>query len=382
MKKPIYLRLLALTFLTLLLPACVKDNTPPPTPLKSNIPMRFTPKTLWSDHATNGANGQFLSLAPAVSKTIILTAGNDGEVAAIDRLSGDTRWSVDLDKAFTSPPAINATTAFIGTLKGELIAINLTNGKIRWQANLTSSLFAKPAISGNTVVVHVHNDDIMAFNAKTGKVLWHNIGTASQLILQGDSAPAIHQKTVYIGLSTGFLEALNLATGQLKWNRPVSLPTGASEVANIIDISGQPAVAAPFIYAVSYQGNVASLNLDDGKPLWQKPLSSFKPIALTQDKLFVTSFDSKVYALDRDTGKILWVQNKLAYRFLSAPAVIGKYIVVGDYAGYLHFLSIQDGHLSSRIKLSRSGIRAKPIVYGKNIYINTNNGYVIAVSIG
>ena len=379
--KKFYYHCISTAIAVLLLAGCATDNTPPPTPLASNLPMRFTPTILWSTHATEGADGQFISLAPAISKNLIVTAGNRGDVVALDRSSGDKLWSVNFDAAFTSTPAIHNNTVYVGTLKGKLYAINLDNGKLRWRVQLPSSVFAKPVIDANTIVVHAHNDDVLAFNATSGKVMWHKPGSPPSLMLQGDSAPIIEGNTAFVGLSTGFLEAINLTTGKIKWDRPVSLPTGSSEVANIISISGQPAIKTPFIYAVSYQGNVAALNMDNGKSLWQHPLSSYKPIFATNDKLLISSADSKVYALDRETGKVLWVQKKLAYRFLSAPVLIGKNVVVADLAGYLHFLSIQDGHLTSRIKVASKGIRAKPIVRGNTIYVNTNDGHIVAIKV-
>lgn len=364
---------------TLFLNGCVKDNTPPPSPLTKNLPMQFSPSIVWKTDATYGTDTEFLTLAPALWHNTLVTAGYRGEVVALRQTSGNRLWVKRFDAAFTSTPLIHNNTVYVGTLKGFLYAINLKNGALRWKAALPSSLFATPAGHENIIVAHVHNDDIMAFDSESGKVLWHKPGSSPSLMLQGDSAPVIHDDAVYVGLSTGFLSAYDLSTGDIKWDRPISLPTSTSAVANIMDIAGQPAIKLPFIYAVSYQGNVAALNMDSGKTLWQHSLSSYKPISATQDKLIVTSANSNIYALDRETGKVLWVQKKLAYRHLSAPSVMGDNIVVGDFAGYLHFLSTQDGHINARLKLSRQGIRAQPIVSGKMLYVNTIDGDVFAV---
>ena len=63
---------------------------------------------------------------------------------------------------------------------------------------------------------------------------------------------------------------------------------------------------------------------------------------------------------------------------LTAPAVVGNYLVLGDYAGYVHWLMAAEGTLVARQQLDKKGIQAAPIVYGNTVYIQGAGGTLAA----
>jgi outer membrane protein assembly factor BamB len=73
----------------------------------------------------------------------------------------------------------------------------------------------------------------------------------------------------------------------------------------------------------------------------------------------------------------LWQQNKLQYRILSGPAMMGNYIVVGDAEGYLHWIAKSDGHFAGRVSTG-SAIYASPVVENNVLYALTKSGYLTA----
>jgi len=60
--------------------------------------------------------------------------------------------------------------------------------------------------------------------------------------------------------------------------------------------------------------------------------------------------EGDVVRLDRRTGAEEWRQKSLAHRGVSAPAVVGDTVVVGDYEGVIHWLDPSDGHFLARAK--------------------------------
>ena len=95
----------------------------------------------------------------------------------------------------------------------------------------------------------------------------------------------------------------------------------------------------------------------------------------------MTSDTSVVTAYDRASGATLWKQDKLLGRRLSAPAVLGSLIAVGDYQGYVHFLERQDGAFVARVSTDGSGISARPLKVGRNVVVQTNSGGLYAISV-
>ena len=49
----------------------------------------------------------------------------------------------------------------------------------------------------------------------------------------------------------------------------------------------------------------------------------------------------------------MWKQTALHQRALTAPVQQGNYLIVGDYEGYLHWLSKEDGHIVARARIQQ-----------------------------
>jgi outer membrane protein assembly factor BamB len=89
----------------------------------------------------------------------------------------------------------------------------------------------------------------------------------------------------------------------------------------------------------------------NGQLLWSRDVASSTGISLDAEMLYVTDIAGDVWALSRRGGGTMWKQSALHQRALSAPVQQGNYIVVGDYEGYLHWLSKEDGHLAGRTRI-------------------------------
>ena len=82
----------------------------------------------------------------------------------------------------------------------------------------------------------------------------------------------------------------------------------------------------------------------------------------------------KRQALDAASGAAAWKQQDLKYRRLSPPAFYKGYVVVGDYKGYLHWLSPGDGKIVARTRLGSDPIAAPPVVAGELLYVMDVDG--------
>ncbi|CAM5323028.1 Outer membrane protein assembly factor BamB OS=Stutzerimonas stutzeri OX=316 GN=bamB PE=3 SV=1 [Stutzerimonas stutzeri] len=88
-----------------------------------------------------------------------------------------------------------------------------------------------------------------------------------------------------------------------------------------------------------------------------------------------------VEGVDERSTTALWSNDALARRQLSAPAVFSSYVVVGDREGYLHLLSQVDGRFVARERIDSSGLRARPVVEGDWLYVFSNDGKLVALTI-
>ena len=61
----------------------------------------------------------------------------------------------------------------------------------------------------------------------------------------------------------------------------------------------------------------------------------------------------------------------LAY---TPEAEVGDYVVVGDYQGYVQWLSRKDGAILGRVQVDSDGIEASPVAVGKRVYVYSRGG--------
>ena len=149
----------------------------------------------------------------------------------------------------------------------------------------------------------------------------------------------------------------------------------------MVDIDADPVLDGNDLFAVSFQGQIAALDPRNGEILWQREMSSHAGLAVDATAVYVTDESSHVWALDRRSGSTLWKQTDLQHRRLTAPVVQGRYVVVGDFEGYLHWLSKDDGRIVGRLQVDDDGIAAAPVTASDTLYYLGRGGRVGAVTI-
>jgi outer membrane protein assembly factor BamB len=133
---------------------------------------------------------------------------------------------------------------------------------------------------------------------------------------------------------------------------------------------------------VAYQGRVACFDTQSGTTIWARDMSSVAGLDADHRGAYITDDKNAVVALDKSNGGSLWKQDKLFGRGLSAPLAFGRFVIVGDFEGYLHLLSREDGSFAARIATDGSAIGAQPIALdGNSILVQTRNGGVFAINV-
>lgn len=377
--KKITQRLLISGFCTALLAGCATDNTPKPTPLSEKAPNAISVKVLWSRSVTNGNDGQNLTIGSALQGNTVVTAGYDGHVVAMNLANGNTLWDTNIDHAISATPGTNSTTVFVGTKDGELYALDLTTGQIKWHASLSSLILGAPSATDDVVVVQCHDSTVQAFSSDTGKQLWSYQVTSPSLTLYSNSSPIIYNGNVFVGFDNGQLGTFDLYRGIEVWQLPIAIPSSTEAVENMVDIDGTPVIDNNILFSTSYHGTLSAVNLANAQVVWMRTNSSYEAPVVQNNQVFAVDETGRVLAFDESTGTTLWQQKDFLYRFVSAPAIVNSDVVVGDYAGYVHFLSINDGHPLARYEVSSSGIKAQPLVYNNEVIVTTNDGKVVAL---
>jgi outer membrane protein assembly factor BamB len=145
---------------------------------------------------------------------------------------------------------------------------------------------------------------------------------------------------------------------------------------------GLPVVDGDRVCAVAYQGRVGCFDTQSGTTIWARDMSSIAGMDADHRGAYITDDKNAVVALDKANGGSLWKQDKLSGRGVSAPLAFGRFVIVGDFQGYVHFLSREDGAFAARIATDGSAIGAPPVpLDNDSILVQTRNGGVFSISV-
>jgi len=353
---------------------------PEPTPLT-----HFTPSVklqiIWRHRVGDGSSHYYYRLRPVVDQKVIFVASYNGKIVAFLAKNGRQLWQRHYPYTFTSGLGDWQHFLFVVSRSGLLLALDKHNGKIIWSVNIGSSVLAPPLVSNGIVLVNAFNGTLTAYRAKNGQVLWQVKQPMPNLILHLGGRPSIWQQHIICGFANGKMGLFNLNNGQQHWLVSIATPQGSSLVERMVDVDIPPLVDGHRVFIASYQGRLLALNLQNGAILWQHQLSAYAGMVADDHFLYVVAADGKIWAFDKKTGTTLWRNTQLAYRGISGPAIIDHYLAVGDHAGFIHLLSLADGHFVARRRINLTSIVTTPVVSDQAIYFYTMAGQLFAYRI-
>ncbi|MFL9877569.1 outer membrane protein assembly factor BamB [Herbaspirillum rhizosphaerae] len=350
-----------------------KEVNPPAALVEFKQTLRT--KTVWTTSVGKAGNFQF---SPVFAADSIFAAGADGTVVRVNAATGQAIWRISAGSLTAGVGSDGNTVAVVGE-KGVVQAFD-ASGKSLWKASAPTEVLSAPAVGYGLVVVRSIDNRITAFDAENGTRRWSILRPLPTLTLRTAPGIVLDSQSAYVALPGGRLSALALNNGGPRWEVAVGDPRGTTELERIADVSGVPALGVRDVCAVAYQGRIGCFDVSNGNVRWGKEFSSDSGVTL--DDRYVYSADDKggVTEFVRDTGASMWHNTKLSYRRLSAPIAVGKAVAVGDYQGYIHFLSRDDGSFVARTSTDGSPIQVTPIAAGQNVVFQTQAGTLVALA--
>ncbi len=326
------------------------------------------------------AKGGRQTLRPAVVGERVYAVSSAGEVIALDAGSGRQLWRSQLKQTISAGVGATDGIVLVGTNKGEVVALD-DNGKERWRSALNTEALSPPRAAGETVVARSGDGSVFALAQADGKRIWSQQRTPPALTLRELGAPAIAEGNVYAGFPGGKLVAMSLEAGAQLWEASVSVPRGATELERIADVAAEPLLVDEQVCAVAYQGKLACYGTAKGNLEWARELSSARTLARDARNVYAVDDRGMVLAFTRLSGTSLWRQDKLENRKVTGPAVSGDRLAVGDFEGYVHILSTEDGRFLARVPTDGGAIVAEPVIAAGRFVVQTTKGGVFAIAV-
>jgi len=356
------------------------ESAEPPTPL-TEFQSQAVVRELWSKDIGAGPEKAYLRLEPALTRDALYVTDARGHVQALALPGGRVLWETSLSLDVTSGVGVGEGRILIASRKGVVVALEQSSGKELWRAQVSSEVLAPPVASSGIVVVQSVDGRLHALSSENGQRRWNVERSEPALSLRGTATPVVVSDVVFAGLASGKLLAASLQDGRVIWEIPVAQSQGRSEVERLIDVDAPVLVAGRVLVAAAYQGKVVAVSLENGRLLWSRDVSTYLPLATDGSHVFISDDRGHVQALDLRNGATVWKQDKLKGRRTSAPAVVGDAVAVGDFEGYVHWLSRDDGRFLARERASSNAIVATPVADTPLLYVTTQNGKLYAFRI-
>lgn len=355
------------------------DNAEPPAALTEYTP-ELQIDTVWQTSVGDGASGQFLKLVLASRDGRLLVAERNGGIQAHNSSTGERLWRTETDYQFSAGPALGLQSAIVGTSQGQVVAFDSFNGEQKWATPVPSEVLAAPVMADSNVIIRTADGHVLSLREADGGILWSMERSVPALSLRGASQPIISDNSVIVGHANGKLEALQQRDGKSLWEATIAMPAGRSEVERLVDLDADPVESRSFLFVSSYQGGTAAVSPLDGDVTWRnKDVSAYTGLSADYRHVYLSNLQGEVLQLDQRTGSALWKQSELRNRRLTSPAIYQNYVVVGDFEGYVHWLSINDGRLLARTRVSDAAIEVKPLVLDDTVYIYSKDGTLAAL---
>ena len=352
-------RLLSLAgMLTLaVLAGCSTSDTfeqPAPVPeISSSVGL----EPVWSMGVGDGHDDNFLYLAPLNTGDRLYAASADGEVYAVGSENGEVFWFRDLDEEISAGVGGDQGNLYLVTRDAELMALSREDGSELWRQPLPNEVLASPQSNGRLVVTQTIDGKVLAFDTASGEQAWQYDSDVPVLSIRAAASPLVGADLVLASLANGKLMAISTETGQPVWQYEVGQPQGRTELERLVDVAGEPLILESAAMIVGYQGKLALVDLQTGQEIWSRPASSLQSPMIGNGNIFVAGANGDITAYRGSDRRELWVQDRLSWRQPTQPVVYEDYLLIGDFEGYIHMLSLEDGSLVGQLEFDDEGLR-------------------------
>ena len=215
-----------------------------------------------------------------------------------------------------------------------------------------------------------------------GKVNWKkNIYKKVYKKIYKNLSLAIYENNIYVADNVGFIYAINLSSGKTIWIKNHGKP-----------LKSNIKIYKNKIFLIDQDNQIICLDTTDGSRIWNVvSISSFiksqnlMSLALTKNgNLIALNSSADLFSINSTNGDVSWATNTLASLytdaadfFKSSDVVIKDDQIIFSTSSSVFSYNLKKGFLNWSTKAQSS---STPIIDGKNIFIITENGYLVIIN--
>ena len=303
----------------------------------------------------------------------VVLAGGDGTVVTLDANTGGDVGRANAGAPLSAGVGTDGKTSAVVTRNNTVIA--LEGGRELWRYRLPTQSYTAPLVAGGRVFVLGADRSLTALDGRAGTLLWNLQRPAEPLVLRQAGVLTAVGNTLVAGLA-GRLVGVDPDNGSVRWEAPVASARGTNDVERLVDLVGGVRRQGNVVCARAFQAAVGCVDAYNGNVAWTRPANGATGVDGDDQRVFGAESDGRVFAWRADTGDRAWASERLQWRYLTTPLVLGRSVVVGDETGLVHFLSREDGSPLTRVSTDSSGIAVAPVMAGNTLVVVTRNGGV------
>ncbi|MFH1023063.1 MAG: PQQ-binding-like beta-propeller repeat protein [Planctomycetota bacterium] len=256
-----------------------------------------------------------------------LATAPDPETSAAEMLT--LHWTYRAAGAVAAPPAVIGDFIIVVTKTAEVTALSPA-GQKRWSVNLgeartTQTVLAAPAIAGGNLYLGTDSGFLYALDPATGKAIW-----TAALGAEIRNPPAAAENCLFVLTQPdGVIHALNPVSGAEIWKSEKTNRTDGPPATNGREIAFGNCDAALHVFSAA-----------DGKRLHRIELGEDSQVAggaaLSGNLAFVGTRNGRVVCADIHEGKIVWAEKFSEGEIFTTPAASGRRVVFAAADGVVH----------------------------------------------
>jgi len=199
-----------------------------------------------------------------------------------------TTWTAALQGSLSAQPVYRGAHGFFPLDEGRLVAYDLTDGSEMWTARF--DIHSEPAASED-LVFFADEGALTALHENDGSNAWR-VPFAEPL-----AVPLVFDNGWLIAATTsGTVFAFRASDGVKVWHSDVGSVARA-----------RPALAADRVYIPAIDQRVIALQIESGKPVWERRLGGLlNDMLALDDRLYIGSDDNYLYCLKARDGVVDW----------------------------------------------------------------------------
>jgi len=278
-------------------------------------------------------------------------------------------------------PAVVGSRVYVADRDGSVWAVELEDGKTVWHTRTGLALSAGVGVGNiaGLALVGTSEGQLAALDLETGEPRWQ-VDVSSEVL----SVPQVVDGVVVVQTVDGNITGLDAETGERRWIHDRSVP--------VLTLRGSstPLVQSGVALAGFASGKLVALDTASGRDLWEVPVAVARgrtelqrivdvdanPV-LKDGVLYSTSYQGQLVAISLRNGQMLWKRDMSAYAGL---AVDSSQVFVSDASSDLWALDRRSGRALWKQDALLHRSLTGPAVVDTYVGVGDFEGYVHVLS--